>query len=121
HHPQTQSRLSYDADALYAIFHVHDRYVKSLCTHYQDMVCNDSCVELFLQPKIDRGYFNFEINCGGTMLLYYIEDPTIVGKSFRRFTKVAAEHAIMIQIATTMPKTTPVEIAEPVEWSLALR
>src|SRR3954471_17193790 len=72
HRPQTLARLAYTSDALLAMFHVRDRYVKSLCTSYQDMVCNDSCVELFVQPKSDRGYFNFEINCGGTLLLYYV-------------------------------------------------
>src|SRR5438034_263751 len=76
HRPLTEAKLAYTPDALYALFRVRDRYVKSLATHYQEMVCNDSCVELFVQPKKDRGYFNFELNCGGTMLLYYIEDPT---------------------------------------------
>ena len=85
------------------------------------MVCFDTCVELFIQPKKDRGYFNFEINCGGTMLLYCIDDPTRENGDFRRYAKVSPEHAAMIDIATTMPRTTPVEITEPVEWSLALR
>src|SRR5262245_5218596 len=62
---QTRAKLAYTADALLAIFHVRDRYVKSLATEYQEMVCNDSCVELFVQPKENRGYFNFEVNCGG--------------------------------------------------------
>ena len=121
HHPQTQAKLLYDRDALHAIFHVRDRFVKCLCTQYQQMVCNDSCVELFVQPKPDRGYFNFEINCGGTMLLYYVEDATRVDGGFAKSMPVAPEHAAMIQVATTMPKTTPVEIIEPVEWSVALR
>src|SRR5262245_4260204 len=74
--PLTRARLAYSPDALLAIFHVRDRYVRSLATQHQEMVCNDSCVELFVQPKENRGYFNFELNCGGTMLLYYIEDAT---------------------------------------------
>jgi hypothetical protein len=121
HHPQTRAKLTYDADALYVSFHVRDRYVKCLARQYQDMVCRDSCVEIFLQPKSDRGYFNFELNCGGTMLLYYVEDATHVGNQFARYTKVAPEHAAMIDIATTLPKQVLVEITEPIEWSLAMR
>jgi hypothetical protein len=121
HRPQTQARIMYDDAAIHVHFHVRDRYVKSLCTQYQDMVCNDSCVEFFVEPKPERGYFNFELNCGGTMLLYYIEDATRAGGAFARYTKVAPEHAQMIQVATTMPKKVPVEIAEPVEWMLSLR
>ena len=50
HRPETRARLVHDSQALYARFDVRDRYVKCLATHYQDMVCNDSCVELFVQP-----------------------------------------------------------------------
>ena len=121
HRPQTLARLAHDQHALYAWFHVRDRYVKSLCTHYQDMVCHDSCVELFLQPKIDRGYFNFEFNCGGTMLLYYIEDARKVDGKLARFTPVAPEAATMVRVSSTMPKVVPVEIAEPVDWSIAIQ
>ena len=121
HRPQTRAKLAYTPDALLAIFHVRDRYVKSVCTQFQDMVCNDSCVELFVQPKHDRGYFNFELNCGGTMLLYYVEDATRVGAAFAKYTKVSPEHAAMIEVASTMPKQVAVEIESPVDWSLALR
>ena len=77
--------------------------------------------ELFVQPKENRGYFNFEVNCGGTMLLYYIEDATIVGGAFKKRTQVAPEHAAMVEVASSMPKRVPEEIESPVDWSLALR
>jgi hypothetical protein len=121
HRPQTRAKLAYTPDALLAIFHVRDRYVKSVSAQFQEMVCNDSCVELFAQPKHDCGYFNFELNCGGTMLLYYIEDATRVGAAFAKYTKVSREHAAMIEVVSTMPKQVPVEIESPVDWSLALR
>jgi hypothetical protein len=121
HRPQTRAKLAYTPDALLAIFHVRDRYVKSLCTQYQEMVCNDSCVELFIQPKENRGYFNFELNCGGTMLLYYIEDATRVGGTFAKYTKVSPEHAAMVEVASSMPKQVTEEIESPVDWSLAVR
>src|SRR5436190_18492684 len=69
HRPATTAKLCYTADALHLLFHVRDRYVKSVATQYGDRVCRDSCVEFFVQPKPGLGYFNFETNCGGTMLL----------------------------------------------------
>jgi hypothetical protein len=121
HRPLAQVKLFHTGDALHVLFRVRDRYVKSVATQYQQMVCNDSCVELFVQPKPDRGYFNFEINCCGTMLLYHIEDATRVGNAFAKYTKVSSAHAQQIQILTTMSKTTPIEIDRPTEWRLALR
>jgi hypothetical protein len=47
--------------------------MRSVATQYQEMVCYDSCVEFFVQPEPHLGYFNFEFNRGGTMLIYYIE------------------------------------------------
>ena len=121
HRPIVEARLAYNSRFIDVLFHVRDRFVKSLCTEYQQMVCRDSCVEFFVQPRPDRGYFNFEVNCGGTMLLYYIEDATQVAGGFAKSMSVSPQHASLIQIATTMPKTTPTEIAEPIEWSLAMR
>src|SRR3954469_1210637 len=76
HRPQTTAKLCYTREALHVLFRVRDRYVKSVATQYGDRVCRDSCVEFFVQPKSGLGYFNFETNCGGTMLLWYINDPT---------------------------------------------
>ena len=55
------------------------------------------------------------------VLLYYIEDATRVGGAIAKFTRVTPERAARCAIATTMPKTTPVEITEPVEWSIVAR
>ena len=55
HRPQVSARLLYDAENIYGIFRVKDRYVRSVRTHYGDPVCKDSCVEMFVQPKRDRG------------------------------------------------------------------
>ncbi|MEA2734712.1 MAG: hypothetical protein QOE14_1163, partial [Humisphaera sp.] len=75
HRPVTTFRMLYDDDGIYIAFHVRDRYVLCRRNEHQSMVCKDSCVEAFLQPRPDHGYFNFELNCGGAMLLYYVRDP----------------------------------------------
>jgi hypothetical protein len=70
HRPDVQAKLLYDEWFLHVIFRVQDRYVRSVVTDYQGPVCTDSCVELFLTPEpgVENGYFNIEVNCGGTML-----------------------------------------------------
>ena len=66
HRPMVRAKVLYDAGGLYIIFDVRDRYVQCLQTQPQSMVCRDSCVEFFVEPRPGAGYFNFEINCGGT-------------------------------------------------------
>ncbi len=47
-----------------------------VCNHknHFDRVYQDSCVEFFVKPNGAKGYFNFEINCIGKILCYYVTD-----------------------------------------------
>lgn len=121
HHPRTEAKLTYAADGLYVFFRVFDRYV--ICTHteFQSAVCKDSCVEFFVQPKPDKGYFNFETNCGGTLLVYYIENPARVAEGFKQSTPLPWELAKDVTIFHSQPRTVSPEIAGPVEWTVEYR
>ena len=77
--------MLYDANGLYGIFRVQDRYVRCVRTQYHDAVWKDSCVEFFAQPKPDRGYFNFEFNCGGAFLCSYITNPERTPDGFKEY------------------------------------
>ncbi|MGD0137835.1 MAG: carbohydrate-binding family 9-like protein [Tepidisphaeraceae bacterium] len=121
HRPRTQVRLLHDAASLFVRFDVDDRYVISRATHYQDMVCLDSCVEFFFRPKRRLGYFNVEINCGGTLLWYYIEDPRRTETGFVKFTPVSAEDARQVTIDHSMPAVVFPERTEPTHWSIVCR
>lgn len=122
HRPLTEVKMLASGEAMHVLFRVQDRYVMSLATQYQDMVCRDSCVEFFWEPVAQRGYFNFEINCGGVLLLYYIEDPgEPTATALSRFTPVAADHSDQIEILSTLPRVNPVEIFDPIEWRVAAR
>lgn len=121
HRPRTLARIAYDPQSLCVRFDVEDRYVRSVATGYQQPVCRDSCVEFFVQPKPDRGYFNLETNCGGTLLLYYIEDPTRTPTGFAKFTPVPLELASQITILHSLPCHVDPEITTPTSWSLAYR
>jgi hypothetical protein len=54
----------------------------------QDPVWKDSRVEFFAQPMPERGYFNFEFNCGGAFLCYHITNPERTTEGFKGFVKV---------------------------------
>lgn len=121
HHPETTFRVLHDGENLYVRFDVKDRYVRSVQTAYQSPVCTDSCVEFFVQPKAGQGYFNFEVNAGGTLLLYYVEDPTRTEKGLKRFTPVEAEWGRRVTVRSSLPATVEPEVAEPLIWHVAYR
>lgn len=116
HRPQTRVRLLHDESGLFLRFRVRDRYVRSVQTKYQSMVCTDSCVEFFAQPREGAGYFNFEFNAGGTLLVYYIEDAARTPKGFRRFTKLPCALGRRVEIRHSLPAVVEPEIAAPVSW-----
>lgn len=109
HRPKTQAKALYDDKNIYIMFKVEDQYVRAIETKYCGKVWEDACVEFFVQPKPDRGYFNFEINCGGTMLSSYHET---VGET----TRLTIEEARQIVIHHSMPETVEPEHEEPVTW-----
>ena len=119
HHPRASARLLHSASGIHGIFLVHDRYVRCLRTSYFDDVWKDSCVEFFAQPKTDRGYFNFEFNCGGAFLCSYITNPERVPTGFKEFSKVPAGIGQTIEVRASLPKRVDPEITEPVVWTLA--
>lgn len=121
HRPRVEAKLTHTGDAVHVFFRVYDRYVRCLRTDYQASVCCDSCVEFFARPKPDRGYFNFEINAGGTMLLYYIEDATRVEEGFARFTRVPRRLAQTLDIFHSLPTIVYPEIETPTTWLLEYR
>ncbi len=117
HFPKVLAKMAYDDKAIYVIFKVHDQYVRATRTKNQDAVYKDSCVEFFFSPSAnsDQGYFNLEMNCGGTMLLHH---QLARGKNSRDVTKDDIDE---IQVAHSMPKEVFPEIKEPVEWTVEYR
>ena len=117
HFPKVTAKLTYDDQALYVIFHVEDQYVRATTQNYQDDVFWDSCVEFFFTPGMDltQGYFNLEVNCGGTVLFRHQKGRRVEEK------QVSTENFQQMQIAHTLPKIVDPEIVEPVQWSLEYR
>lgn len=118
HHPRTEARLLYDRERLAVIFRVEDHYVRAVAQRFQDSVCTDSCVEFFVAPLPDSlAYFNFEINCGGTMLLYRCLSPEEREAGQTRIL-VTEEDGRTIRIAHSLPRIVEPEISIPTTWTV---
>ena len=121
-HPVTYFRGLYDKHNLYIRFDVMDRYVKITHTKRNSEVSADSCVEFFIQPPPGPVYFNFEINGGGTLLLFRVTDPTRVNQGpLRDFRPVAKEWADQVEIHHSLPVSVRKAIQEPIAWTVAYR
>ena len=111
--PDVRIRMLYDDHRICGMFQVKDQYVVSRARHNQEQVCEDSCVEFFVHPAGAERYLNFEMNCGGTILLYHIKNL-----SAREFDLVPEEDLATIERYHTLPKFIDDEITEPVTWYL---
>jgi len=120
HRPQTRVKMLHDDDGLYVIFRVEDRYVVCTRSENQTLTSKDSCVEVYLQPfPGQKGYLNFEMNCGGALLLFYILDPVRSNPGIFKHKKIVPQRLIeTMRIYHSLPQTLPAEIDGPVEWTV---
>jgi hypothetical protein len=117
HFPRTQAKLLYDDKAVYVIFRVEDRYVRAVAQKHHDPVCRDSCVEFFFTPGTDtaKGYFNVEMNCGGTMLFDFQVVPR------KNPIPIAEADLERVEVAHLLPKIVEPEVEEPTAWVVEYR
>ena len=116
HHPRTEAKVVYQDEGLFVFFRVFDKHIRCVQTNYQDNVCTDSCVEFFVEPRAGAGYFNFEINCGGTLLLYYCTRPDPSVKQV--YNPVPWELGRQVIIYHSLPKVVDPEIEVDTEWRI---
>ena len=117
HKPHVRVKVLYDSVHLYVSFRVQDAFVRAVRKHHQEMVCKDSCVEFFVRPKENLGYFNFEMNCAGVLLVHHhTVEP---GKSPREspHEPVSPELIAQMQIVAPLGSVEP-ELPGPVEWGV---
>jgi len=118
HKPNTRFRLSYSDMGISGIFFVEDRYVKSVHCGYMAPVYKDSCVEFFVRPDVAKGYFNFEFNCGGSVLCSYITDHTRVSGGFKEYVPFTEQDLESVEVFHSLPEIITEEIKTPVNWIL---
>jgi hypothetical protein len=120
-HTKTEAKVLYDENNLYVHFRVSERYVYAVTTECQGPVSTDSCVEFFIkpdQPAADFGYFNVEVNCIGTLLLYYIEDSRRTENGFAEYEQVSEKWCEQLHRVSTFTEPIAEEITGPVEWTV---
>ncbi|MDO8281772.1 MAG: carbohydrate-binding family 9-like protein [Thermodesulfovibrionia bacterium] len=117
HFPKAEVKIAYDDHAIYAIFRVEDRYVRAVASEHQDSVAMDSCVEFFFTPNSDisKGYFNLEMNCGGTMRFHFRKAPG------RDSIIIPKNECKTIRSVHSLPNIIDPEIQEPVTWTVEYR
>jgi len=115
HFPKTEVKIAYEDAVIHLMFRVEDRYVRAIAAGHQESVCGDSCVEFFFTPGSDvsRGYFNLEMNCGGTMLFHF--HP---GTGKERI-ELPQSDCDKIKKTNSLPGTVDPEIQGSVTWSVA--
>lgn len=118
HRPRTLARLLHSPEGISGIFRIEDCYVRCARTEYHSEVWKDSCVEFFVQPKPDRGYLNFEFNCGGAHLCSYIVNPERTPDGFKEFTRIPPEIGRTVRVRSSLPRVVEPEITEPLTWTL---
>lgn len=112
HHPRVSVRIAHSRDALHLRWQIDDRYVRSVCTTLNGPVCEDSCVEFFCSPLPGVGYFNLEINAGGTIHLSWYARP---GAPPRFVSEAAAQR---IHVRSSLPPVVEPEISGPLTWTV---
>jgi len=124
-HPRVEAKAVYQDEGMFVFFRVFDKFVRCVRTRYQSSVCKDSCVELFVEPRAGRGYFNFEINCGGSLLLYYCQPPPAVaacepGAKVDKpvYQPVPWELGRQVAIYHSLPPVVDPEIEVDTEWRI---
>lgn len=119
--PEVSCKALYDASGLYLRYSLKDRWVKCVAENYQDSVCEDSCVEFFVEPVPGKGYMNFELNACGVMLLYHVIDWTEVGDAYADYYAVGdyANKAVK-RYPTLNPADVKKEITDRCDWELGV-
>lgn len=119
--PEAVCRVLYDDSGLYLRYSLKDRWVKCAAENYQDSVCEDSCVEFFIEPAGGKGYLNFELNACGVMLLYHVIDWTEVGDAYADYYAVEkyADEAVK-RYPSLKAEEVKEEITDPCDWELGV-
>lgn len=112
--PVVEAKIMYNAEKIFVIFRVKDRFVKCVTSDINGPVWDDSCVEFFFSPdeSVPDRYFNIEVNCGGTALMHYNLIPR---KDFKVLPKDEVEK---IKVRHSLPKLTDPERSDSIIWTI---
>jgi len=118
YHPHVEFRLQYDDKGFYGLYEATDRAIRCVQETFNSSVCNDSCLEFFIQPAGDHGYINFEINACGVMLAMHILDPERTAHGFKDYRYLTAGEVSGMKIFHTLPDRLESEITTETTYRL---
>ncbi len=86
--PEVKFRIARNKNDIWLKYYVTEENILAKHTDTNSAVSRDSCVEFFFDPLGDGNYYNFEINCIGTIHLAYgpargnreYVDPNVIEK-----------------------------------------
>lgn len=67
--PRVRFRIAHTGDAILLHYAVRETGTVAHVTDDNGRVFRDACVEFFVSPGADSSYYNFELNCIGSLLL----------------------------------------------------
>jgi len=75
--PEMLFMAGWNDTALYVALRTYESSPRAVVTEPNGRVWCDSCMEFFLSPSADlsAGYFNFEMNANGALLLHFGKNP----------------------------------------------
>ncbi len=97
HQPKVKLYIAWASTCLYLLFDVRKDYPRAIHTDSNSKVCEDSCVEFFIQHPDEPVYRNFEFNCLGTCL-------SAKRKSRTDFSYLSEKEINKILVHTTLTK-----------------
>jgi hypothetical protein len=121
HRPGVRLRLGWTPGLMHFMWEVEDRWVASREIAVNGPVSRDSCVEAFFAPFPGMGYFNLEINAGGTIHLGVGRTAPWADPAVRdRRTVAPALIARHVRVRPSLPAVIDPEIADPCRWLLSV-
>jgi hypothetical protein len=116
--PLVKVKLLYSDEGISGIFYVEDKFVRCMRTEHMQSVWNDSCVEFFVKPFRDEGYFNFEFNCIGVLYASYILNCERTGNGFKDFKLFKKKDCNKIKVISSLNGPIEPEYKDPLIWTL---
>ena len=111
--PQVSFRMFHTGERLMLRFDVAERCTAAAAAEDNGPVWQDSCVEFFFAPD-DGGYYNFEINCIGTLLLSYRRERNV------GVVPATSEVLSLVERTPSLPRAVFAERRGDNRWSMTI-
>lgn len=117
-HPRVAVRIAHSGESIHLRWRVDDRYIVIRTTATNGPVHQDACVEWFFEPVPGHGYFNLEINAGGTVYCSHIREQDLDGGRPIGSRMLDPASLATIGVRSSLPRSIVDELPGPLTWTL---